>query len=169
MSMFNNGRPSSRDQASPSLPPAPSQSPGKRGMFSVLGADVIVTGNITATADLHIDGRVDGDVNCGSLVQGNESRIAGNVRAETARLAGAIEGTVSVRQLTVERAARITGDVEYENIAIENGASIDGRLKHISPDAQKNFTAAATPPATPAQSTQPVRPPELVQRTEAAA
>ena len=103
-------------------------------MFSVIGPDVTITGNIAATADLHIDGRVDGDVNCGSLVQGTDSRIKGSVRAETARLAGAIEGGVCVRNLTVERAARITGDVEYETIAIENGASIDGRLKHVAAD-----------------------------------
>lgn len=169
MSMFNNnnGR-SARDQGSPTLPPVSTQQPGKRGMFSVFGADVIVTGNITATADLHIDGRVDGDVNCGSLVQGTDSRIAGNVRAETARLAGTIEGTVSVRQLTVERAARITGDVEYENIAIENGASIDGRLKHISPESGKTFSGSTAPAA----AATPVRPTEsvhLVTPNEAAA
>ncbi len=107
----------------------------KRGMFSVIGPDVVITGNVVATADLHIDGRIDGDVSCGNLVQGNDSLIKGIVRAETARLAGTIDGSVAVRQLTVERAARITGDVEYETIAIENGASIDGRLKHITPGA----------------------------------
>ena len=163
MSMFNNSNgKSSRDTGSTSLPPPPSQAAGKRGMFSVLGPDVIVTGNISATADLHIDGRVDGDVNCGSLVQGNESRIAGNVRAESARLAGAIEGTVSVRQLTVERAARITGDVEYENIAIENGASIDGRLKHIAPDSGKSFSAPAeaSKPVAASVIAEPYRPSE---------
>ncbi|MFZ5748186.1 MAG: bactofilin family protein [Pseudomonadota bacterium] len=101
-------------------------------MFSVLGADVVVAGNVTATNDLHIDGRVEGDVNCGSLAQGAESQIFGSVTAESARLAGSIEGTVRVRQLTVERSARITGDVEYENITIENGGHIDGRLKHMS-------------------------------------
>ncbi|MES2046374.1 MAG: polymer-forming cytoskeletal protein [Pseudomonadota bacterium] len=124
-------------EAAPGLPPAPQPQAGgqKRGMFSVIGPDMIITGNIAATADLHIDGRVDGDVTCGSLVQGPDSRIKGTVKAESARLAGAIEGSVSVRQLTIERAARITGDVEYENIAIENGASIDGRLKHIAADA----------------------------------
>ncbi|OYY71779.1 MAG: hypothetical protein B7Y47_06825 [Sphingomonas sp. 28-63-12] len=166
--MFNNNSRSSRDTSSPSLPAAPSQPAGKRGMFSVLGADVIVTGNVSATADLHIDGRVDGDVNCGSLVQGNESRIAGNVRAESARLAGAIEGTVSVRQLTVERAARITGDVEYENIAIENGASIDGRLKHISPDSGKNFMATPSSVITSAMA-RPSDGVHLVKPDEAAA
>ncbi len=103
-----------------------------------------ITGNVTATADLHIDGRIDGDVNCGSIVQGTDSRINGSVKADAARLAGSIEGSVSVRQLTIERAARITGDVEYETIAIENGASIDGRLKHIAADAgARNFERSA--------------------------
>ena len=134
--MFNSNN---RGRETPSgLPPAPQPQPAggqKRGMFSVIGSDMIITGNIAATADLHIDGRVDGDVTCGSLVQGGDSRIKGVVKAESARLAGAIEGSVSVRQLTIERAARITGDVEYETIAIENGASIDGRLKHVAADA----------------------------------
>lgn len=133
--MFTNNR--SRDGAS-QLPPAPPPLQGhpanaggaKRGMFSVIGPDVVITGNVSATADLHIDGRVDGDVDCGSLVQGPESRIVGSVMSEAARLAGTIEGAVRVRQLTIERNARIIGDVEYETIAIENGAHIDGRLKH---------------------------------------
>jgi len=117
----------------------------KRGMFSVLGPDVIVTGNVTASADLHIDGRVEGDVNCGSLAQGADSQIFGSVTAESARLAGAIEGTVRVRQLTIERSAKISGDVEYENITIENGGHIDGRLKHMS----TVQAAAAAAPAGP--------------------
>ncbi len=131
--MFNSNK--GRDNRSPTVPPAPPMPPAggsKRGMFSVIGPDVVVTGNVSATADLHIDGRVDGDVNCGSLAQGADSQIFGNVKAESARLAGAIEGTVSIKQLTVERSAKITGDVEYENITIENGGHIDGRLKHMS-------------------------------------
>jgi cytoskeletal protein CcmA (bactofilin family) len=130
--MFNSGS-RSRDER-PAMPPAPPQQASNRGrsMFSVLGADVTISGNVTATADLHIDGRIEGDVHCGSLAQGAESQIFGNVTADTARLAGAVEGTVRVKQLTIERTARITGDVEYENITIENGGHIDGRLKHMS-------------------------------------
>lgn len=127
--MFNTNA-KGRDGSGSAAPTA-----GKRGMFSVIGPDIVITGNIAATADLHIDGAVDGDVSCGALVQGSESRIAGNVRADTARIAGTIEGTVAARQLTVERAARISGDVEYESISIETGASIDGRLKHVGADA----------------------------------
>ncbi|RYE89051.1 MAG: polymer-forming cytoskeletal protein, partial [Oxalobacteraceae bacterium] len=133
--MFNGNRGRERDER-PAMPPAPPQQQqgagAKRGMFSVLGPDVIVTGSVTASSDLHIDGRVEGDVNCGSLAQGAESQIFGSVTAEVARLAGAVEGTVRVRNLTVERSAKISGDVEYENITIENGGHIDGRLKHMS-------------------------------------
>ncbi|WP_188448283.1 bactofilin family protein [Sphingomonas psychrolutea] len=138
MSMFNNGSRGGRDGGNSGLPSAPptmaQASGGKRGMFSVIGSDMVITGNVAATADLHIDGRVEGDIACGNFVQGNDSHIKGAVRAESARLGGSIEGSVSVRQLTIERAARITGDVEYESIAIETGASIDGRLKHIAAD-----------------------------------
>ena len=130
-----------------SLPPAtqPQAMAGKRGMFSVIGPDVIITGNVTATADLHVDGRIDGDLNCGSLIQGTESRINGAVKAEIARLAGSISGSVCVRQLTIERAARITGDVEYETVSIENGASIDGRLKHVFADSGVGNSDRAAP------------------------
>ncbi|MDG2534931.1 polymer-forming cytoskeletal protein [Sphingomonas sp. HITSZ_GF] len=145
--MFNgNNRGRDRDER-PAVPPAPPQqssSSGKRGMFSVIGPDVTVTGNVSATADLHIDGRIEGDVNCGSLAQGADSQIFGNVTADSARLAGAIEGTVRVRTLTIERSAKITGDVEYENITIENGGHIDGRLKHMS--TVQAAAAAATGP-----------------------
>ncbi|MEP9357842.1 polymer-forming cytoskeletal protein [Sphingomonas sp. KR3-1] len=141
-----NDRGRDRDER-PAMPPAPPQQSGstaKRGMFSVIGPDVTITGNVTASADLHIDGRIEGDVNCGSLAQGADSQVFGNVTAETARLAGAIEGTVRVRMLTIERSAKITGDVEYENITIENGGHIDGRLKHMS------TVQAAAAPAAPA-------------------
>lgn len=104
---------------------------GRRGMFSVIGSDVVIAGNVNASAELHVEGRIEGDVDCAALIQGAESHIVGGVTAETARIAGAIEGAVRVRQLTVERSARITGDVEYENITIENGGHIDGRMRRI--------------------------------------
>lgn len=143
--MFNSNNRGRGDER-PSMPPAPPQQQSgssKRGMFSVIGPDMVITGNVTATADLHIDGRVEGDVACGSLAQGADSQIFGSVTADAARIAGAVEGTVRVKQLTVERSAKITGDVEYENITIENGGNIDGRLKHMS---TINAQAAAAAP-----------------------
>ena len=86
--------------------------------FSVIASDVEITGNLSAKVDLHIDGKINGDVTCGSLVQGEGSVISGKVVAETARLSGKVEGSIEARDLTIEASARIAGDVIYENLTI---------------------------------------------------
>lgn len=96
--------------------------------FSVLGADTAITGDIKASADLHIDGRVDGDIACASLVQGESSEITGGISAESARLAGTVRGSISARELVILRTARIHGDVTYDALTIEQGAQVDGKL-----------------------------------------
>lgn len=110
------------------LPQIPQGSPMSKSTFSVLGADLKVKGNIDASADLHIDGRVEGDVSCVSLVQGESGEIVGAVKAESARLAGTVRGTIAVRDLVVLKSARIHGDVHYDALTIEQGAQVEGRF-----------------------------------------
>ena len=96
--------------------------------FSVIAADVVIRGNIEATSDLHIDGTIEGDIACASVVQGESSRVEGAVEADSARLSGTVNGTVTVRELVVLRSARIAGDVHYETLTVEQGARLNGRL-----------------------------------------
>jgi len=96
--------------------------------FSVIGSDVAINGNISATADLHIDGRVEGDIKCSSLVQGESSTIMGAIAAGTMRLAGHVKGTIDARELIILRTARIEGDVHYDALTIEQGAQVEGRF-----------------------------------------
>lgn len=98
--------------------------------FSVLGADLAVKGDITASAELHIDGHVEGDITCSGLVQGEASAIQGAIHAQSARLAGTVRGGIEVNQLVILKTARIHGDVKYDVLTIEQGAHIDGRLSH---------------------------------------
>ncbi len=96
--------------------------------FSVIGADVVITGNISASADLHIDGTVEGDITCASLVQGEKSEIRGAITAESARMAGTVNGSITARELVILKSARIEGDVHYDALTIEQGAQVDGRF-----------------------------------------
>lgn len=98
--------------------------------FSILGADVVVTGNISSSVDLHIEGRVEGDLSCAALVQGEGSEIKGAIVAETARLAGLVDGSIEARDLVIEASARITGDVVYQNLKIETGGKVEGKFSH---------------------------------------
>lgn len=113
---------------------APPRSPSG-STFSVLGADTAISGDIKASADLHIDGRVEGDIACAALVQGEASEIIGAISAESARLAGVVRGSITVRDLVILRSARIHGDVAYDALTIEQGAQVDGRLSPRGPAA----------------------------------
>jgi cytoskeletal protein CcmA (bactofilin family) len=96
--------------------------------FSVLGADTAIKGDLSATADLHIDGKVEGDISCATLVQGESSEITGGIRAECARLSGLVRGSVTARDLVVLKTARLHGDIHYDTLTVEQGAVVDGNL-----------------------------------------
>ena len=115
-------------------PVRPQAKPMSGSTFSVLGSDVAIKGNISAGADLHIDGKVEGDITCTSLVQGEGGEVIGTIKAESARIAGKVTGTVTVGQLVVLKTARIEGDVFYDALTIEQGAQVDGRFAHREPE-----------------------------------
>lgn len=116
-----------KQEASP-VAPQGSASTMAGSTFSVLGADLTITGNLTASADLHIDGKVVGDIACAALVQGETSVIEGAVTANSARLAGTVKGSISAGALVILKTARIEGDVAYDALTIEQGARVDGKL-----------------------------------------
>lgn len=134
--------------AAPARPAMPKASPVSKngsssGSFSVLGADVTITGNISASTELHIDGSVEGDIDCASLVQGDGSQITGEVKAETARLAGQVDGSIHARELVILRSATINGDVHYEALTVEQGASVQGRFAPRDAAPQRQTEAPA--------------------------
>lgn len=103
-------------------------SSGTGSTFSVFGADTSIKGDITATADLHVDGKVEGEIACATLVLGESGEVVGGIRAECARLAGLVRGSVSARDLVVLKTARLHGDVQYDTLTIEQGAIVEGHL-----------------------------------------
>lgn len=117
------------------------------GSFSLLGPDTVLTGNLAAEADLHVEGRIEGDVACHGLVQGAGSTIVGTVRAETVRLAGTLCGTISAREVVILGTARIEGDVAYETLTIELGAQLAGQLKPGGAEMAPAITLTAKPEA----------------------
>jgi cytoskeletal protein CcmA (bactofilin family) len=96
--------------------------------FSVIGSDVTIKGDVSASTELHVDGKIEGDIACSSLVQGESSVINGAITAESARMAGTLTGSISARELVILRSAKIQGDVQYDALTIEQGAEVEGRF-----------------------------------------
>jgi cytoskeletal protein CcmA (bactofilin family) len=118
----------------------------KSSTFSVIGADVVIKGDVAASADLHVDGRIEGDLSCTALVQGEGSHIEGGIQAESARLAGTVSGSISARELVVLKSAKIHGDVHYDALTIEQGAQVEGRFAHRTPQPRAADKPAASAP-----------------------
>jgi len=114
--------------------------------FSVIGSDVTITGDVSASVDLHIDGKIEGDIQCASLVQGDGSVIHGAVIAETARLSGKVMGSITAKELVILKTAKIEGDVHYDALTIEQGAQVDGRF---APNGRRQATNAASAKTAP--------------------
>lgn len=120
----------------------PSGSSMAGSTFSVLGPDIAISGNLTARMDLHVDGRVDGDISCTALIQGEASEVNGIVVAESARIAGRIKGSITAGMLVIQKTARIEGDVTYGTLTIEEGAQVDGKFMHRAAEAEPKLILA---------------------------
>jgi cytoskeletal protein CcmA (bactofilin family) len=107
--------------------PAAKPKRGQTGL-SFIGPEVTVSGSLNTSAQIQIDGKVEGDVRCDLMMQGESGAVSGDIHADEARIAGRVEGKVNARNVMIESTARICGDVAYEVISISAGAQIDGRL-----------------------------------------
>ncbi len=97
--------------------------------MSMIGSDIVVTGNIEAQVDLHIEGKVQGDVRCATLILGENSEVNGSIYADRVRVSGKVDGAIDCKDLAVEATANVTGDVTYERLRVANGGVVEGHMK----------------------------------------
>ena len=131
--------------------------PMTRSTFSVLGPDIAIDGDLKAIADLHLDGKVAGDISCAALIQGESSEVSGMVVADSARVAGRIKGSITAGVLTILKTARIEGDVNYGVLTIEEGAQVDGKISHRAAEPKLMLAGGIAAGASEVTGAQPER------------
>ncbi|HIJ38005.1 MAG TPA: polymer-forming cytoskeletal protein [Rhodospirillaceae bacterium] len=102
--------------------------PATRETPSIIGSNCTLVGDILSQGEVHIDGRVNGDVRCAVLVIGESGFITGEIRAEKVRVLGAVTGQINARAVELAKTARILGDITHESLAVEAGAYVEGRF-----------------------------------------
>jgi cytoskeletal protein CcmA (bactofilin family) len=106
----------------------------ERGQMSVIGADIVITGNIEASVDLHIEGRVNGDVRCATLILGESSIVNGSIYADRVRVSGSVDGAIETKDLAIEATARVIGDITYDRLRVANGGVVEGQMRRKAVD-----------------------------------
>ena len=67
------------------------------GSVSVISDEITITGTVTSSGNLIINGNVEGEINCESLEIGPSGVVTGTVKAGQCFLAGKLEGKLSAR------------------------------------------------------------------------
>lgn len=107
------------------------------GNTTLISSETTITGDITFTGQLDIEGTVVGSVQAASgdavlrVVSGG--RVAGEIKVPHATVNGKVEGDVhSTERLVLSEQAVIDGDVYYNLIEMAAGAKVNGGLRHSS-------------------------------------
>jgi cytoskeletal protein CcmA (bactofilin family) len=119
------------DAASVPMPSVPQQKRAVRSSApSIISADLVVSGTLTSTGDIQIDGRVEGDVRSAGLVVGDKAFIQGEVLAEDLTVRGRIQGSIRARKVLLCSTCHVEGNILHEAFSVETGAFFEGNCRH---------------------------------------
>lgn len=121
--------------------------------LSVIGPDVKIVGNIITQGEMQIDGQVEGDITCHTLVVGEGARITGEVTAEAVRVHGDLSGKIDAVTIVIAKTASVSGDVIHETLEIEAGANLEGHILRRNGTAKPAAPALEHKPANKANGT----------------
>jgi cytoskeletal protein CcmA (bactofilin family) len=102
---------------------------GSRPTKTVIGDGLKIFGNVTAEGLVEINGQIEGDLQCTSLIVSPKGRIVGSVTAEHVVVNGRVEGPIRGGDVALKSQAHVVGDIHHQNLTIEKGAYFDGRAK----------------------------------------
>jgi cytoskeletal protein CcmA (bactofilin family) len=106
---------------------------------SIISAEFVLQGDLESTGDIHLDGRVEGNVRSAVLVVGDKAVIQGEVAADDVTVRGCIRGSIRARKVLLCAGARVEGDVLYGTFVAEAGARFEGTCRYADdPLSQEN-------------------------------
>ncbi len=96
---------------------------------SLIGQDLTIEGNIISKGEVHVDGEVQGDIHCVSLIIGEKAQVSGSVLAEDVIVRGRVEGELRGTRLSLQATSHVEGDIIHKSLVIEQGAYFEGKSR----------------------------------------
>ena len=110
-----------------------SKSPGpsaSKMVPSIIGEDLTIKGNVTSKGEVQLDGEIEGEIRCGSLLLGDKGQVMGGVAAEDVVVRGRIIGSIRGLRVTLQAQCHVEGDIFHQGLSIEQGAYFEGKSRH---------------------------------------
>lgn len=102
---------------------------GDRGAPSIIGPDLVISGNLFTKGEVQIDGEVQGDIQGTFVVIGEKAHITGGIVADEIVVRGHVLGSVRGKRVMLQSSSHVEGDVFHTSLAIEQGAYFEGKSR----------------------------------------
>ncbi len=110
-------------RSSPKVKGAESMAP------SIIGTDLVLMGNAISKGEVQVDGEVQGDIHCASLLVGEQAQVTGGIVAEDVVVRGKVMGSIRGMRVTLQSSSHVEGDIYHQSLAIEQGAFFEGKSR----------------------------------------
>lgn len=124
---FSNGRGAPAAANESSAKPAP-----VRPALSVISPNTEMKGSITTTDELHVHGKIEGDVRAAAITVCAGGMVRGDLIAETIAIDGAVEGRIEGQHVLLRGGAVVTGEIMHGSLGIDTAALFEGTIKRVA-------------------------------------
>ena len=100
---------------------------GLRDRGTVIAKGLKIVGSVTAEGLVEVNGHIEGDMHCTSLIVSPQAFVSGGIQAEHVVVNGRVEGPIHGGEVILKSRAHVVGDIQHQSLAIERGAYFDGR------------------------------------------
>ena len=124
--------------------------------LSHLGQSARVTGDISLTENLCIEGEIEGTIKIRGkrLTVSDRALIKGEIHARTVKVRGTVKGDIHGEEVVhLHASASVIGNVHCKRILIDDGAQFDGTLKTTRDTVKTVDIKEATEPSTSNEAT----------------
>ena len=98
---------------------------------TMISADLTIIGNVYTKGKVVLDGDIDGDMHCKSLVVRENGHIKGGIIANEVTVLGRVIGSIRGNKVMLQSTSHVEGDIFHQGIGIEMGTIFDGTLRRI--------------------------------------
>jgi cytoskeletal protein CcmA (bactofilin family) len=94
---------------------------------TVIAEGLKIVGSVTAEGLVEVNGQIEGELHCTSLMISRGAHVTGTIAAERVVVDGKVEGPIHGGEVVLKSQAHVVGDIQHQSLAIESGAYFEGR------------------------------------------
>jgi cytoskeletal protein CcmA (bactofilin family) len=97
----------------------------------IIGRGITIKGNLSGSADLVIEGRIEGQIALKNhLIIESSGTVQADIRADELTINGQASGNIDASsRVAINSSAKVAGDIKAPRVVIEDGAVFNGSIE----------------------------------------